>query len=147
MKLVILTAADVEQFKKALPTAKSTPPVLHHEELTADGVAIGLVRPAASEDERTNTYSIGFSRGDSDYVFIVRPTVHEVPSITLNIIRRAAAEPGAAEFASYTVLKDTVTTLKGQVAGLHKGQTGGATSETALGAFDLAALLKYLKVQ
>ncbi len=140
MKLVNLTATDVENFAKALPKEKSKAPVFHQEELKVDKLAIALVRRSGSDDAKENTYSIVFHSGDSDYVFIVRPTVHEIPSITLNIIRKATAEAGVDEFASYTVLKDTVTTLKGQVSGMPAGQT-------PLTALDLESLLKHLKVQ
>ena len=147
MKLVTLTATDIEQFKKSLPAANTTAPVLHREELHTDDIAIRMARSAKSEDPRTNTYSIQFSRGDCDYVFIVRPTVHEIPSITLYLVRKSAGEAGDTEFASYTVLKDTVTTLKGQVSGMPASQPGQTMSETPLGAIDLAALLDYLKIQ
>lgn len=55
-----------------------------------------------------------------------------MPSVTLNIVTKA-------EFASYTVLRDTVMTLKGQVS--------GRPAESAITGFDLSALLKHLTVQ
>jgi hypothetical protein len=122
MKLVQLTAADVEKFQASMPKEKAATPDFHHEELEVDALSIGLVRPSASEDPRTNTYSIGFRCGDSEYVIVVRPTIHQVPSVTLDIITKG-------EFASYTVLRDTVTTLKGQVADLSArfGHLRGST--------------------
>jgi hypothetical protein len=147
MKLVNLTAVDIDQFKNALPKIKPAAPDLHHEELTVDDVTIELVRPTESKDVRTNTYSLGFSHRGSDYMFIVRPTMHEVPSVTLNIIRKATDQSGDVEFTSYTVLKDTVTTLKGQLSGMAKSQTEGTTSKAALANFDLASALDHLKVR
>lgn len=147
MKLVNLTATDVEKLKKALPKGKAAAPALHHEELTVDGVSIGLARPAKSEDPRTNTYSIAFRCDNSDYQIIVRPTVHETPSVTLNIIRKETGNAGTAQFASYSVLKDIVTTAKGVASGVCSSQAEGTTSEAAPASFDFKELLDRLKMQ
>jgi len=146
MKLVTLTAADVEKLKQPAKTGKGSAPALHHEELTVDGVNIGLARPDGSSDPRTNRYSIAFGRDGTEYQIIIRPTVHETPSVTLNIIRKGSGEAGAAEFASYTVLKDTVTTVKGEVLGLPSAREG-VTGEAALANFNLQTLLDLLRVR
>lgn len=132
MRLVNLTAADLERLKAALPAQKAPPQAFHQEELNVDTLSIGLVRPEQSDDPRTNTHSIGFRYGDTQYVIVVRPTVHQVPAITLNVIKDT-------EFASYTVLKDTVTTLKGQVSGVPADRTPAN--------FDLSDLLGHLKAE
>jgi len=132
MKLVNLTASDLEQLKASLPIEKAAPPTFHKEELRVDSLSISLVRPSTSEDVRTNTYSIGFRCGDSQYTIVVRPTVHQVPSITLNMTRDT-------EFASYTVLRDTVTALKGRVT--------EPPAERTPENFDLSTLIGHLKVQ
>jgi hypothetical protein len=147
MKHVNVTAADIEKLKKALPTAKLPTPALHHEEMIIDGVGIGLSRPAGSEDPRTNTHAFAFRSGDSDYLIIVRPTVHGVPSVTLNITRKEKGTAAAAQFASYTVLKDTVTTLKGQILGEPITPSEGTSAEAALAKFDFHELLERFKMQ
>ena len=127
MKLTKLTQADLDRLAAALPKDKPAPPPFHQEELQVDSLSVALVRPSESTDARTNTYSIGFKCGDSQYVIIVRPTAHQIPSITLNIIRDA-------QFSSYTVLHDTVTTLKGEMSGVVPADA------------DLDVLLGHLKV-
>jgi hypothetical protein len=147
MKHVNLTAADIEKIKKALPASKLPAPPLHHEEMIIDGVGIGLSRPAGSEDPRTTTHAIKVRSGDSDYLIIVRPTVHGVPSVTLNIIRKEKGEGAAAHFSSYTVLKDTVTTLKGQISGEPVTMPEGKTGEAAIASFDFQTLLNRVKIE
>jgi len=131
MRLVKLTAADIERLKAALPAQKADPQAFHQEELTVDALTIGLVRPETSDDPRTNTHSIGFRSGDTQYVIVVRPTVHQVPAITLNVITNT-------EVSSYTLLKDTVTTLTGHLSGLPADRTPAN--------FDLAELIGHLKL-
>jgi hypothetical protein len=116
MRLVTFTTADLERFKKALEKVRSPAPPLHHESMVVDDVGIALVRLRDSNDARTNTYCLGFKCADTDYQFVVRPTVHGVPSITLNVIRKGAGETGTYQFNSYSVVEDTVTTIKAQVA-------------------------------
>jgi hypothetical protein len=145
MKLVALTAADVERLKKVSPAATSFP-TLHHEELIVDDVAFGLARPGNSADHRTNTYSITFRCGDTDYLILVRPTVHDVPSITLNVIRKGAGEGPAAQFASYSLLKDTLTTLRGEISTETIAPAEGHP-KGALATLDFQKLLAGLKVQ
>lgn len=132
MKLVAVTAADLEQLKASLPARKAAPPAFHTEEMRVDSLSFGLARLETSDDPQANTYSIGFRCGDSDYTIVVRPTVLQVPSVTLNIIRDT-------EFASYTVVQDTVTTLKGQISGLPPDRNPSN--------FDLSELIGYVKLQ
>lgn len=145
MKVVKLTAADIDKLRKTLPP-KPAPETFHHEELLIDSLSFGLARPIASADIRTNAYSVGFRSGDTQYVLVVRPTIHEIPSITLNVIKTSGGGADGAEFASYTVLSDTVTTLKGRVIGAP-GQIVGTTGDTATASLDLGALIGYLQVE
>jgi hypothetical protein len=147
MKLVTLTAADVDKLRQALPTAKAPAQTLHHEELQVDSLSFGLVRPSNSTDPRTNTYSISFRVGESEYVIVVRPTVHELPSITVDVVRKVGGAEGQMDFSSYTVLKDTVTTLKGRMSGVSVEQIVGTTGDVATSKVDLKSLLGQLKVQ
>jgi hypothetical protein len=145
MKRVHLTTADVEHLKRSLPATARVAPTLHHEELAVDGLAFGLARPNSSDDPRTNSYSIAFRCGDADYVIMVRPTVHGVPSITLNIIRKGADAGDPAHFASYILLKDALTTLKGEMPAQAIGQAKGKTGDP-LAHLDFRALIAGLKL-
>jgi hypothetical protein len=146
MKQVKLTAADIDNLRKSVPSQR-TPQAFHHEEIQVDAVSIGLVRPQQSADPRTNTYSIGFRCGDSEYLIIVRPTVHQMPSITLDIIRPVAGSQHQSDIDSYTVLNDTVTTLKGRLSGVSREQIVSTTGDVATAHLDMQELLAHLKVE
>lgn len=144
MKLVTLMADDIAKFEAKIPKASTPLPDLHREILEVDGITMTLVRAARSNDPRTNTYSIEFLHDEVKYVLIVRPTVEQIPSITLT---RVDDNDGdfVASIASYTVLDDTVTTLKGELP--MRPSDSRKSRQSRLGSFDLAALLENLKIK